>query len=115
MKRDSDRQRQLRPTADFKTLNRTQEKGEAQDFIARVLASFEHADQSPDEWEASDLLYACGLIAAGMYAGAVHYTDRALTPLEDRSNRGPKPEFVPSLRQLQQAHHDVAHLAVVER
>lgn len=116
MQRDHQRQLQLRPpNLEWDKLSDADLKGYAQDFIGRALAMFEHENESPDEWEASDLLYACGLIAAGMYTAAVHYTDRALTPLDKRSERQPKAAFVPSLSELQHAHHEVSHLEVLSR
>lgn len=117
MKRDKDRQKNLLKgmPANIGTLDRTRQKGEAQDFIGRALDAFEAEDVTPDDWEAPDLMYACGLIAGGMYEAAIHYAFRALTPEDERSPHQPKPAFVPDLNALRHAHHWVSDLPVLER
>ena len=117
MNRDKDRQRALMRgiPAQVGTLDRTRQKGAAQDFVGRVLDALEAEGETPDDWEAPDLMYACGLISGGMYEAALHYTFRALTPTDERSPNQPKPAFAPDLNALRHAHHWVSSLPVLER
>ncbi len=117
MKRDKARQDALGADTrnSFNALDANRRKGVAQDFVKRVLDAFEAEKMTPDEWEAADLMYACGLIAGGMYSAALHYTNRALTPLDERSPSQPGAAFTPTLADLQHAHSEVSKLQPIDR
>ncbi|MDP9932848.1 hypothetical protein [Variovorax paradoxus] len=85
----------------FQSMHRPQQRKVAEDFIEVILTAVEGDERELDEWEASNLMYACGAVAADMYSLARVAAEKALTiPAQRAPHAWPQIESTPSLAQV---------------
>ncbi len=75
--------------ATFNEMFPHQRKQIAENFIESILDAISQEDREPDDWETSDLAAAIGLLASSWYNAALAVSERALTPVEERSPLSP--------------------------
>lgn len=85
----------------FQSMPRPQQRKVAEDFIEVILIAVERDERELDEWEASNLMYACGAVAAGMYSLARVAAEKALTiPAQRAPHAWPQAESALTLAQV---------------
>jgi hypothetical protein len=85
----------------FQSMHRPQQRKVAEDFIEVILTAVESDERELDEWEASNLMYACGAVAADMYSLALVAAEKALTiPAQRAPHAWPQTESTPTLAQV---------------
>lgn len=90
-------------------------KAAAETRIERLLCQIEEKGREPDVWEGQSLVYAVGLVAAGMYSAASVYVGLAATPEEQRSLVVPLSDLArPTVRQLRHALNEVQSIPPVD-
>lgn len=85
----------------FQSMHRPQQRKVAEDFIEVILTAVESDERELDEWEASNLMYACGAVTADMYSLALVAAEKALTiPAQRAPHAWPQTESTPTLAQV---------------